>query len=238
MAIDSNSFFKGLVAKWIESLEIFKWQDFKLFLLGALATFSRSLLILIKYFWWLLLIYLASLFILWGNIFVFSLVFIYSIALFLSFFAILSLRPSIENKNFFYFLNYFKTFFPGFLVIYLLTTLLQIDLYLLSFISIISLFYFDSTGRLEGFFYSFINAFKMILYFFPGFLVLSGVCGIIAIIVSALIFLINFMLSFLLFVSVILWPIFIFLLHLFFLSVWTVYYIKIKHQDFQLFIKE
>jgi hypothetical protein len=116
---------------------------------------------------------------------------------------------------------------------------LQIDLYLLSFIGVTSLFYLDSTGKIEGFFYSFINAFKMFFYFLPGFLLLGGVCGLIAICFGAVIFLINYIVSIFAPISVtIAWPILVFLAHFFFLSVWTVYYIKIKHQDFQLFIQE
>lgn len=236
--MESNLFFKNLVAKWVESVELFKWQNLKLFLLGCVATFFRSLGILIKYFWWLLTLYVGSLFVYWSSFFDTTIFFVYAIGLFVSFFSLLALRPSIENKNFNYFILYFKKFFPGFVAIFLIIMFLHIDLYLLTFLGIISLFFFDSLGNMDSFFYSFINAFKMFFYFLPGFLLLSGLCGITALAFWGLIFIFKYIFFFFVLVPLIIWTIFIFLAHFFFLSIWTVYYIKIKHQDFQLFIKE
>jgi hypothetical protein len=234
--MESHLFFKNLVAKWVESVELFRWQNFKLFLLGCVVTFFRSLTTLIKYFWWLLVLYIASLFIFWSSFFDFTIYIVYFVGLFLSFFSLLALRPSIENKNLNYFVFYFKRFFPGFLVVFLMT--MYIDLYLLAFLGIISLFFFDTIGNLTSFFYSIINAFKMFFYFFPGFLILGGLCGLTILAFWLVIFIFKFLLSFLVFVPLIFVTIFIFLAHFFFLSIWTVYYIRIKHQDFQLFIKE
>ncbi len=92
-----------ILSTWRDTLKFLKWSEFKLILLVSLKSSIDAIKLLIKYFWWLLIIRsipwlsgTASLALLLSGIT--SYVLFYAM--------ILALRPSLERKNFQYFINY------------------------------------------------------------------------------------------------------------------------------------
>jgi len=101
---------------------MFSKKELMLFVFSWIKTFKRSIFTFIKYFWWLLaidvtlqtqLLTLQNQTYLWATISLFSI-----ITMFSAYFAILSIRASLETKNYLYFITNLKKIF-GFAVIYL-----------------------------------------------------------------------------------------------------------------------
>ncbi|MFA5074544.1 MAG: hypothetical protein WC436_00380 [Candidatus Babeliales bacterium] len=231
-----------LLSRWLESLEVFTKKEFKTFLLLILNTFKRSIFIFAKKFWWLfLLLFLNNYFFGGVNIFLktnyLGLFFLVFINLLLIFFSFLIIRPSIEAKDIFYFLSYLNKFW-GFLVITILLFLFPI----LPSFYIITLFFLDSENNLKSLVFSFINGIKFIFYYLPVCIILGVIFAVIEILIY---FFVIFLLSkiyHILFINTLFSTIllsffylFLFLLWLLFLSTISIYYVRMKHKDFNLF---
>ncbi len=130
--------FTNIFSKWKESLDLFKKESFKLFLLVGLNNAKRSTIIFLSKFWWLLFLVLGSfiggLFSLLGKDFVkiillnkpivgvqasagsvifglLSLIVMIISSIFLIYITFLIVRPSIEAKDSFYFKKHLKRIF-------------------------------------------------------------------------------------------------------------------------------
>lgn len=218
-----------LFSKWLESLEIFKKKEFKIFLLLVLNNFKRSIFVLAKNFWWLFLLLFLNNFFMPNVLGLNNLSFYFFtlINLFLIFLSFLVIRPSVEAKDIFYFLSYLNRFW-GFLIILMLIFWFPI----FPTVSLTNLFFLDSENNFKSLLFSFLNCFKFIFYYSPVCLIL----GLIKI-------LFNFLIVFLflkLFNNYILFNLFylfLFLIWLLSLSTISIYYVKMKHKDFNLFFK-
>ena len=249
--------FKFLLTKWKESLEIFSLKNFSLFLLASLNTFVRSLIILVKECWWLILFLLIFLrsdsFWVVNRLFyepsvlrrLFSIDSFASIgfvfaSLFLSFFSFLIVRPSLEDKNLVYFIHYSNRFL-GFALIALFVGGIPI----LPVFWMAVLFFLDSGNNTKSLMNSLLNAVKLVFYFFPGCLILGiGKISLDYLVVylmklaeggvTKLIGRENVLFMF--------WDkifyLILFLVWVFFLCVMSIYYIRVKHKNFKLFFSE
>ena len=182
--------FTNIFSKWKESLDLFKKESFKLFLLVSLNNTKRSVSIFLRKFWWLCLLVLVSFFVgstlLLGSNFIsilffnktgFPIVFQHPSGIyilfgllsmlvsiissgFLAFFIFLIVRPSIEAKDSFYFKKHINRVF-GF-------SFIMFFLFFLSFlfVSIIGLKYIK-TNLLFKFFSGFLGViFAFSVFFF------------------------------------------------------------------------
>ena len=258
-------FLKKLFTKWGESVEIFKPQNLKLFVLASLNTFKRSSIILLKNSWWMIPFFIILfLFGLGGAFFVailekfkllslgtqvggfLSFLFFALPFIFLTFFIFLFVRPSVETKNFFYFMGYFKKFWAFFILTGFYFYVFNIQ-GLFSIYSVVILFFLDSKGKLTSLFYSLLNGIKLAIFYLPVFLIL-GLINMIKIPLISNIPLINkyYMIKLCVFtnfdfiirfgfIRLFLVLGFSILAEILFLSFLTVYYIKIKHKDFHFF---
>lgn len=116
----------NLLKSWKDSLEILRPNNFKLFLLVTLNAVWQSCKLMITYFWWLLLAYIAAIIVLpilirtspsLAMAMITNQMLIYSIVIavivctmLLVFAAVLATRPSTKKKDFSYFLSYKKHF--------------------------------------------------------------------------------------------------------------------------------
>jgi hypothetical protein len=168
--------FNNVFSNWKDSLEIFKKKNVFLFLLASLNTFRRSLVLLVKYFWWLFAMLLCvdvyvSFYgspVLWQySMFVAQVVFSFIHA-----YALLAARPSIERKDIRYFSTYMQKFTGviGVLLGYYLFFLLHVSFFIF-FIWIFAFHYFDSKSGFKNCLVSFVASFKIIFYYLPVFIV-------------------------------------------------------------------
>ncbi len=102
-------FFSGVLSTWKESLNLFRWSNFKLFLLVSLKTTIRTLTLLITNFWWLIGIFIILRLTLPGVAHYFSFI--------LMFAYFLILRPSLEPKDWLYFKTYFYKLWRFFVIV-------------------------------------------------------------------------------------------------------------------------
>ena len=238
-----------LTPLWKEAIEFFGWENLKVFMLATLNTFKRSLMLFLKYFWWMIAIMMIAQYS--G--------FYRQVSLFLffsSFISILMVRPSIESKNLTYFLGYGKKIPGYFLIIFFFIAFTLIinqcmffflwllgipsfssnTLFLpLSPILIASFFFIDVKSDITHLVKSVFNSLKFCLYFFP------VICALI--LFERLIFLcFGFSRELIggtnssggMIFYVIIWAI-AYLLTLLPFSALAVYYTKIKHNHFPLF---
>jgi hypothetical protein len=91
--------FFNVMSTWKESLGLFRWSNFKLFLLVSLKTTVRALYLIVYCFWWLIVAFIVLRFFYPNFAQYFSLPFV--------FIYFLVLRPSLEPKNWLYFKTYF-----------------------------------------------------------------------------------------------------------------------------------
>ncbi len=250
-------FFKKLLTKWGESLDIFSKKDLTLFFLASLNTLRRSVGILLKECWWLVIFLL---FFLRSDAFwvvnrsfyepsMFSrLFFIDSFSsgsfvvasLLLSFFSFLIVRPSVESKDISYFVGYFNKFLGFALIAFFVGGIPLLPLFWVA-----TLFFLDSRGTSSSLLFSVVNGIKMIIYYSPVWLFL----GIAKIVLDyTVVYLMKFVglgIKNWLGVNNILFMIWdklfyvvLYLLWLFFLCAMSVYYVRIKHKNFKFFFKK
>lgn len=186
-------FLKELFRHWAESLRLLKWSELKLFILATLNNFRRTMLLVLKNFWWLVLaIVLISIPRAYVCPCCVPLIAIpstlgYSLAItFFYFFCLLASRASIETKDKQYFFRYLPKY-PA-LLLYLIIGMLPIFLFhwqpvLPSFISKLisnfilicmffsAMFFADTKSSISSFFISIINGLKMGFFFLPAVLI-------------------------------------------------------------------
>jgi len=118
-----------LLQSWKDSLSLFKPKNFKLFALVTLKTIGGTYWLLLKYFWWLVVIDIAWEFT-YGGDFTETSTGLIKVALFLlwTFAICLVVRPSVAKKNSAYFVSYIwyvPAAFAGMIVYALLGVILQ-----------------------------------------------------------------------------------------------------------------
>ena len=102
-----------LLSAWKDSLSVFSPKKLKLFLLVTANTVKQSHMIFFRYWWWLaLLLYGLAAY----NYLLNSFSYFFPIAVLISFFLalftfFLSMRPSVERKNYSYFAKYYAHLF-------------------------------------------------------------------------------------------------------------------------------
>ncbi|MCK4650587.1 hypothetical protein KAT08_00245 [Candidatus Babeliales bacterium] len=237
-------FFKTLLNKWLDSLEVFKKKNLYLFFLVSLNTLKRSIFILVKKFWWLFLFFLffnlyvsffKSEFLIIIHQFLFSV-----IICFFYFISFLVVRPTIEKKDFDYFGKYFPKFFSFLFIILFILRIPIIPIFWMY-----SLFYLDSKGGIEQSFFSLRKAFQVVFYYFPAFLIF----GFGEMLLNYLLCFFNRFNAFI--TAYFLWNskfliftlnqfifLIVFFAKLFFVCVLSLYYTREKHKDFNFFFSE
>ncbi len=175
---------KTISSCWRDSIVYFKKENLKLYILGSLGTWKRALEILIHRFWWLFLAWLFWLgYLVWGlgidalaTSWVTSLSGFFlkiTMAVFVTWFfqamiyyvIIMALRPSIEAKDYAYFMKYSHSFWLFFIV-----GIFTSNLIFFSLITLPLLFFLDSDQSLKSLYLSLIRGFKAMVYFLPFFL--------------------------------------------------------------------
>jgi len=152
---------------WNESLEFFKWSNFRLFLLATLNNYKRSASIIIRYCWWVFIIPFIVLYLKGAE----ELATPFSYSLILYFFFLLTVRPSIEKKNLAYFLKHINKF-PGYFLVYLMMyipfmLIFKSTTYLITPFLLASLFFFDLKPTFKNIGQAIKNVIKVSFYFFP-----------------------------------------------------------------------
>jgi hypothetical protein len=235
--------FSNLVSSWKDSLEVFKKKNFVLFLLASLNTLRRSLILLLKYFWWVFIIFFATdlYFSFWGFEYAYQYGSItwFFLKAFLYFYAILAARPSIERKDMEYFVTYMQKYFLIF-VVFLFCYLDPIFFLFLIF----AFHYLDSKPGIKNCLYSFLTSFKIVLYHLPVFIIF----GVSKFLLDGLIYLyqnvkywgINYLFGqndIIFFIVDQFVMIFFGLIVLLFISFVSIYYTKSKHKNFDFFFR-
>ncbi len=171
----------SLFSYWKDSLQFFIQKNLKLFILATLNNFQRSLVIMAKNFWWQIILFLIFKLLMHDYAFLFQgssktawfpLVlrslgmggFIVA-SLYMLFFFILAVRPSMELKNYTYF-NRYQHYLWGFFLLYLFMHIVALP-NLLPFIIISTLFFTDLQSSHEHLTLALKNGLKVFLYFLP-----------------------------------------------------------------------
>ena len=245
-------FLKNVFTKWKESLEIFKPKNFKLFLLASLNNFRRSLKTIFSYFFWPISIIVFLLFISFLALFNFNKIgFIQSgtlksfvsisyfillipLSLYFILYQFLVTRASIENKNYSYFLKYTNKIVGIFFIslIFLLLSLpfsIFFNLKLSVLFSIAIFFFLDSKNSFVSIFASTINALTLSIYNLPVILTLT----FISLGLEYTFF--KMLNSHMVILHILSYPM-LAILSLLLLSMISIYYTKIKHQEINLFV--
>ena len=186
-----------LVQAWIDSLQLLKPKNFKLFVMVTLKSIVEAYKLLFKYFWWLIAIIIMLLFIApdyfaslvmrdVSNIALYAQ--INGIAYLLYSFLFLAVcfitRPSIDKKDCKYLRSQYRKFFLCWFFWFVSFTLsaitgLLIPLFQLSAYSplyiFMVLFFADSEGSIKNMFVSMWQSLKMIVYNYP-LLAIMGIC--------------------------------------------------------------
>ncbi len=248
-----------LFQSWKESLLIFLPKNAKLFFLVTLKTVTQSYKLIMRDFWWLLVVTwvlpIITAWYFWSNLLFNSISLFLQISSVFVFFLII--RPSIKRKGYEYykdhlrFLFYFligALFLTGCLIALfkiLLTTLNPFTAHWIavaSFLSITTLFMsplfsfiiffvLDSDGGIKNTFLAMIRGIKMVVYNYP-------FCFILFTLFKMLDFIAWYLILFLgNFYAVFITPIWLLLLVIP-LSIWNNFYIKRLHDQFGLYYPE
>ena len=166
-----------LIQAWGDSLSLLKLKHLKLFLLVTLKSIIDTYKVLLKYWWWLLVLSILCgiVFFKYGlraswlawNIQLWS----YQI---LEFATLVAARPSLEQKNCAYFRRYMVNFLPVALLLLLLPKQIW-PMGLSPIYSFTVLFFLDSSKTIEDFFISFFRAIKMFIYNLPLLIIIAFV---------------------------------------------------------------
>lgn len=222
-----------VVSSWKKSLEFFKKDNLKLYVLITLNTILRSSKILLRNFWWLLLADLVCAWIGTAELYLVSL----GINCLLLYVAIMTVRPSLEAKEYSYYISYSKGIWV--VALLLLSTCFLNNIFAF-FVLPLAFFFFDSNLGLRGFATSCKQWVKMLILFTPTLIGLFIVPIFTILLWTAIVFGIFLlpvkMFEFLLFRTLIfsvLYPIFYFFA-LINITVISVLYTKLKHENFNL----
>jgi len=260
----------NILRAWKDSLSIFKPNNFQLFTLVTLKSIVDAYKIMIRYWWWLYalvigilayklsIVYQAALFL--ANPEAFGLIYpsvldqalffmMTCAALLIPFFLILSVRSSVEQKNYTYFLNYLPRYFfvLCFIIImamiknyilsvltwthyidYLIHILIPISVYNSPFLCFYIFFLLDSNGGLSGVGRSIERAIKMVIFNFP-------LCFILYAVFASIEFFIGAINNFI-FITLLLRT--CSLITSIFICIWANIYIKKLHEQSSLYFKE
>ena len=168
----------GLFSHWRKSLDFLRWPNFKLLIAATCNNAYRTNIILIKNFWPLLIggivVFVFFDFFLPNNNHLQSLLIRTVFSSIFVFLYNLAARPSLERKDFHYFLLYLPRFiilFPIFFLDFVLINFnYPVSALLFSFFTAtMPFFYLDSSGSLEDLGKSFKQGATLSLYFFPVF---------------------------------------------------------------------
>ncbi len=254
-----------IMMTWKDSIKHLAWSELKNLLLVSLKSFISGGKLLLKYFWWFIILDLGLIYPIKNSlfvkpflltpyiIFIFLAYFMFSYVLFFLTYAVL--RPSLERKDLLYFKTYLKKIvsyaFLLFMLFIAVMILLSIIIILLQFfggstliivfqeffkllvfwlMGLILLFYLDSKAGISNFCLSVLRTIKVIIYFFPFFLILSLFIAPVELFSQSLLLSFNLL-------TLILFEIIILPIRFFFSSVLVNYYVKIKHTQHKLFFK-
>lgn len=223
---------KAVPLCWKKSLEFFKKDNLKLYLLLTLNTVVRSIKILVRNFWWLLVLDLISVWLLQIP----NLITIFFNTLLL-YATVLTTRSSVEAKDWRYYLAYL----PSIWVVMLFFALGLFVGNIFAFALLPTLFFFfDSDRSLCSFFTSLTQSFKALVCFAPIFgalLILPIVCAFLwSVIIWAIFTSPSTLFNYTLFRMVTLGLLYLFfdLLVIANISSMAVLYTKLKHENFNL----
>jgi hypothetical protein len=213
---------------WQKSLESIKKDNLKMFLLGTLATTLRSAKTLGLLFGWLF----AAIWTIQGflaqhqSLIVVSLLMVI-VHIPLIYAMLLTVRPSLETKNY----DYYRAYLPSIFALIGLKLILSKALLLL--IGVLPLLFFlDSDLSFPAFFKSIERGVKALVYFFPSFIITAVFYIILHASITSLSIFISHVWS--------AWLIYVIffaiedILLLLAISAFTVYYTKLKHEHFDL----
>ena len=218
-----------LLTHWKQSLKPFKKGNLKLYLLGSLATWLRTVKAITRSFWWLLLAKWAANIIAFQTKATDNASFIMLILADILFFyiAVMTVRPSIEIKNY----RYYWQYSISIVLLLLLSPLNNVSFFVL--IAFMLLFFLDSGLSLLGFIKSVEQTLKTLIFFAPACMIFTVLAiATYALTLPLLLLAIN---THWLQHQVIFWIPYLIIRDLFFLLVLSaiaVYYIKIKHEHF------
>jgi hypothetical protein len=227
----------SLTVRWKESLDIFQRANLKLFVLAILNNFMRSGMLLVQRFWWLLVLWLAAA---WISLAIGTssyafLVFLaplpnFIIRTLILYVMIMTVRPSMEAKDYGYYWKYFTCLWAV-----VLLNLFYKESFFIPLLVPTLLFFLDSDQSPLSLINSVAKTLKMILFFLP---VLTIITLVIALLNVPTYFFAHLTLdlghawaqSFTFTALLIVQDILLLLS----LSVITVYYVKLKHSHFNL----
>jgi len=214
----------NIFAFWKTSLQVFTNPDQrKNFILGTLSLLRRGVITLMKLFWWLPIIYVASL-----TLPTLNLLFFLSINTVTFYLMIMSLRPSTEIKNYAYFYRYAKALLIM-LGVNLCIVLVPTASLLLAPEILFLLFYLESDLSMNSALLSVKKAFSVLLFCFPTLMFLCVPYSVMSAIILILLY--KGPLGLILFAPL------QFLLSFLVLAATTTYYLKLKHEHYNLFFE-
>lgn len=168
----------NLINNWKKSFEFYNPGEFKLFCLATLNTFIRSIKILAAKFWWLYLAVIALNFVDLNSL----KQALNSVSVLLTFFEMMTVRPSLEAKDHTYFAKYIRGswvfFIPPLFGIFIavgcilagLSQWFAVFCYLFAEILIafpLYLFFLDSNLKIKDAWHAVCKSFKMFALFAP-----------------------------------------------------------------------
>ena len=165
-----------LLQSWVDSIRLFKPKNFQLFCLVTLKSIGGASQLMIKYFWWLILLYLGAtcgpLLFESDTLIIRSAVFAFFLYQLLFFMVCVATRPSLIKKDCAYFRSEFGSFFNYiFFVLGLIGIAFSFGIFLnptsSGIATFLILFFLDSPKKLKDFFRSVWHALKMALYNCP-----------------------------------------------------------------------
>lgn len=196
-----NTWFSFITKQWISSLHILLPHNFKPFLLVTLNAFLISIRIFFRYFWWVLILD-SGMRMVYGSAWVNIRMVTFLVVLF---FMQLSIRPSLQEKTWHYFMGYVPRFFAfsaSFIIPLIAKILIDFfspdiplitvgkhmgylffnPLYFFQGLSpmflYIGYFMFDSDGSYTQLISSIMKGWKMVIYTYPFCLISMSICAI------------------------------------------------------------
>lgn len=161
-----------LVTHWKDSLKLFHRATFSLYLLSCLNTIKLALFPLLKYFWWafvaLIVLHIGHAPKIDGAIPNLGTNLTVLLHIILLFAYIASMRPSIEPKNGAYFLSYFPRCMWAVALTYLF-----VGPYLLPLAALVLLFFFDTDQSISDYGHAWRRTGKAMFYLLPAAIVLA-----------------------------------------------------------------
>lgn len=224
---------KTIPVYWKKSLEFFKKDNLKIYLLLTLNTWIRSIKILVRNFWWLFVIDLVCIWILPQTPNALSV----ALNTLLLYATIMTARPSLEAKDFSYYLKYLRGIWVVLLIFALAYSLGNLCAFL---VFPVVFFFFDSNLSPWSFFKACKQSFKALACFTPIFgalLILPILCALLwTLLVMAIFSSPSTLFQFVPFRMVVLALLYLFFDALVIMNIasLSVLYTKLKHENFNL----